>query len=865
MASLQEIMKNKATAMALSNHSVASVQIDTLENVENQIAAYSGDESEASSNDVAIAANSGTTGENWIKSNNYLWYDEYSDENLSYIDENKNITIDPSQVNLTQESFSQFIPFQMSRYYDGVDLTSKSLQIMFENSKGGSSIEVPVNVKYNNDKIRFGWLVSDNATAVAGNVKIEIQAIGRTSKGDNYLFKTRSNGFINIEKSLSGNGVIEPDMSWTNSFILLMNDKISEAQTASKEALSAAERAEESANMAVQAAEDSKVTINEAKEELGLSVSDAVNEKVKTALLDYYTKSEVDTLINNVDISSQLDEVRGEITTLDEKIQGQISTIQTELDDVVTQIENLDGLAKFDVEYDGKTMTFYNGETVMKEIEINSDPSLEWTTAYSAQVDEKISIAVTGVQESLDTYKAATDADLSSIHEAIDGLPETLESDYYTKTASDEKFATKTDLASTNQNVSVLSSSIETNKTNISTVSEKLIELQEEVNAIDKSPRVTYDFDYNNPEDPNGGENKFVVYKVENEGLENETRELQEVFTIQGGSGGGGGSVLKIEYVTASPIVATINDKVEIKFNFSGTDSSGDQIMDGQATWKVGSTIVATNLVTAGENTFDVTEYLTVGTQKVLLSITDDNGSLTTKTWTVQKLDVRLESDFNDKLTYPLGTIALSYTPFGAISKDIHFILDGEEIGTVTSAASGIPMGYTLPEQTHGSHLLEVYMTATINNNDIESNRILKDIIWYDETSKIPVIGCTQTNIKALQYDTTNIEYTVYDPTTESPKVTLAVDGEVVSTLTMEKNTDTWQFKSSEVGNHVLTITCGETVKTINVEVEKLDITVEPVTAGLVIDFNPVGKSNSDTDRVWSNENYAMSVSDNFD
>ena len=313
----------------------------------------------------------------------------------------------------------------MPRYYDGADLMGKSLLVRFENKNGEGNYLTPVNVEYSDTTIRFGILPDKNFTAVAGEVKIEIQAIGVTSKGTEYVWKTRS-GILNVEQSLAGSGIITPSTDWTTSFITQVNEKVAEAQTASQQALQAASQAEEAANMALQAAADSQVTIEEAKEELDLSVSIAVNDKVATALLDYYTKSEVDTLIDNVDISSQLDEVRGEITTLDEKIQGQISTIQAELDDVVTQIENLDGLAKFDVEYDGKTMTFYNGETVMKEIEINSDPSLEWTTAYSAQVDEKISIAVTGVQESLDTYKTATDADLSSIHEAIDGLPETL-------------------------------------------------------------------------------------------------------------------------------------------------------------------------------------------------------------------------------------------------------------------------------------------------------------------------------------------------------------------------------------------------------------------------------------------------------
>ena len=44
-----------------------------------------------------------------------------------------------------------------------------------------------------------------------------------------------------------------------------------------------------------------------------------------------------------------------------------------------------------------------------------------------------------------------------------------------------------------------------------------------------------------------------------------------------------------------------------------------------------------------------------------------------------------------------------------------------------------------------------------------------------------------------------------------------------------------------------------------------MDINVSPVTAGLEFDFNPVGYSNSSANRLWSNNDVTMTVSDNFD
>ena len=96
-------------------------------------------------------------------------------------------------------------------------------------------------------------------------------------------------------------------------------------------------------------------------------------------------------------------------------------------------------------------------------------------------------------------------------------------------------------------------------------------------------------------------------------------------FKIVGGGGGSATtSTLKIEYITKSPFVVTANDKAIIKYNFSGLDSSGDAITEGSYTWKIGNRVIATGTAINGENSFDATNFISTGTQKLLLTITDE-------------------------------------------------------------------------------------------------------------------------------------------------------------------------------------------------------------------------------------------------
>lgn len=737
---------------------------------------------------------------NWQRHTDYVYYSVFSDDNISTINNNKDINLDSKQFNITQEENSQYIPFEMPRYYDGFDLVNTAISIHYTTKSGKHGASKPINVSFNDEKIRFGWLVDANATIDVGTLEFEIHAYGTVTGNDGipkgYIWKTKSNKNLNVLQSLCDceDVINDIDDSWLQELVTDIAEKIANEikNVAVGEQVAAAENAatsaEQSANSAKQYAENA---------------STAATETVSAVLEDYATTDYVDEAVASVDVTEQLK-------------------------DYVTN--------------DTLVNDYYN--------KTDSDAKLAASLESYATKD--------------DVANAISSADLDSYYK---------KTETYSRSEVDEKVANvKVDLTGyatetyVNNKTNAMSSAIETNEENISSLSTTVGNLQSAVDSIDTSPRLTYDVAYNDAEDEDVGENVFVLYEIENEGTDDEVKTAKQKFTIVGGSGGSAtSSSLKISYVTTSPLVVTTNDKAVITYNFSGTDSSGDDVPEGAYTWKIGTKVIATGTAINGENTFDATDYISVGTQKLTLSIVDDAGSLVTKSWTVQKVDVRIESTFNDTITYPIGDVSFSYTPYGAIDKTVHFILDGKELTSVDTKVSGVPMSYTLPSQEHGSHLLEAYITAELNGNTIETNHIYKDILWYDSTNNAPVIGCTQQNITAKQYDSTSIIYTVYDPDTETPTIILAVDGDVISTLTLNSVTSVWQYKSSEIGDHVLTITCGETVKTINVTVVELGIEITPVTAGLAFDFDPTGYSNSDADRLWSDGDVAMTVSDNFD
>ncbi len=797
----------------------------------------------ASEDDFAVYADDG-----YESVEGYTQYSQYTDDKYSMVDTNKNITMDSSQINITQEKNSQYIPFQMPRFYDGIDLSAREMTISIRCSDkltGGTPHEYNViNVKRNSSYIRFGWLIDEAVTIKPGDYIFEIRVVGQV--GDlKYAWTTRPNGKINVLQGIDQDDFVEvSDRGWMTSFEARIIEYVNNAQSYAQEAANSA----------------AKINVDSITSDVISKVND--NFINTTSLKNYYTKTQTDTKISDslkpintaINSISSLSHLKAEYDNKSGKLTLK-DTSKTVGKDELSSV-TINGLANLAVTYtavDGAgQLTFMNGSSKMFDVNIGSiDPSAEWVTTNITP----ITTDVKALKESSNTHDTKIKA-LEDSNKTLTGKVSTNET-----SISDLKKVTtdipqlKNNVTQVTNDINIVKKNVSDNKTDIDNLGKSIDTMEGEIEELKNNPAASeYDVDYSD-------EGVFSWIK---------DGETLKTFTIKGG-GGGGSETTTITIERKNPETATgiflLGDKAVIEYSWSSVDNQGDATGVGTATWKVDNTTVASSSVGQGSNKIDLTEYLKVGTNNIRLTIVDSFGTLSSKTWTISIVEFKLESTFDETLFYS-DEVSFRYTPYGNINKTIHFIFDGRELDSVNTSSSGRQLSYTLPKQTHGAHLLKVYMTANVNNQDIQSPTIIKDIIWVDPDDRTPIIGCSMPEFTTKQYHATNIPYVVYDPDHNPATVKLAVDGNTVSTLSVNRTVQTWSYKSSDVGNHDLTISCRKVTKILKANIEKLDIDVEPVTANLEFDFNPTGYSNSDENRLWKDKthtNVAMTVSDNFD
>jgi hypothetical protein len=160
-------------------------------------------------------------------------------------------------------------------------------------------------------------------------------------------------------------------------------------------------------------------------------------------------------------------------------------------------------------------------------------------------------------------------------------------------------------------------------------------------------------------------------------------------YDLGAGGGGGGSGVTEMKVSVAVdpstgksmwPTYVAVGGKCIVGINWSST-------RDGAATGRgtiyayVAGKLVETRAVNQGLVTFDLTEYIVSGENKVEIRVVDNYSNTKNIIDIISGVTLKLSSNFEDDLSYS-GDITFTYIPTGDITKNVYFIIDGAQYGS---------------------------------------------------------------------------------------------------------------------------------------------------------------------------------------
>ena len=129
------------------------------------------------------------------------------------------------------------------------------------------------------------------------------------------------------------------------------------------------------------------------------------------------------------------------------------------------------------------------------------------------------------------------------------------------------------------------------------------------------------------------------------------------------------------------------------KIRWSSTEN-GISTGPGVLSITVNGTQKYLNSVEQGVFSKDIGEYLAAGSNTVRFVITDIYGNSKTVNMSVTCVALTISSTFDNTVAFS-GEIAFPYTPVGAASKTVHFILDGCDV-RICGGSSTVPLCVSL-------------------------------------------------------------------------------------------------------------------------------------------------------------------------
>ena len=326
-------------------------------------------------------------------------------------------------------------------------------------------------------------------------------------------------------------------------------------------------------------------------------------------------------------------------------------------------------------------------------------------------------------------------------------------------------------------------------------------------------------------------------------------------------------------------LAETKNNYIDFTFdtmNKSG-QSVGEDVICTYTFIKGGNKKIVTEKYRYGQAVhFKVDDYISTGANTVTVGIVGQNTLAATAIGiTYQVVDLKLSDTYDISQSYnlvsnPSSTAAIPYAVSGYGTKVMEWYLDGKLLDYVKVEDEIVDVSTTrtkyipLSNLSQGAHSLQYRAYTILNGEKFYSDIIYHDLIVITGANKNPVIGVSAIipvgndivtgNLQLFgitQYIPYELNFAVYNPqTVASTNATVAIDGNTASVVQTHNGEQAiYSLRPDEYGLKTLTITAGETVYTVILNITKSSISLAPITDGLQLDLMALGKSNNDVNR----------------
>lgn len=375
---------------------------------------------------------------------------------------------------------------------------------------------------------------------------------------------------------------------------------------------------------------------------------------------------------------------------------------------------------------------------------------------------------------------------------------------------------------------------------------------------------------------------------------------------IPAGSGGGGGgdtSTTKI-VLNASVDNAIIKEggSSRLSYTYDHQYSSGDDkgMSTGQkATLQIqvlrGSTTMYTQTiqdVSKGSYTFDLSNYLLVGTTEVYVIATTTD-PLTGKQQvkrsylTVKVVTLSLTSSYNLANSISGGgygsydTVSIPYAVSGSGTKVVTLYVDGKQQNAATVTRSGTTNGsfnLSMTGFSVGRHTVQIVaeMEAT-PDLVLKSESIYLDLLKSGNSA--PFIGTMMNfpdgrifttdhlspTMECGQYEQVKFDFVVYDPTSTPATMSVYRDNVRTQEVSVPRTTQSYVNRFINQEEIQMKFKCGTTEYPFHIDVIKSDIDLSETTSGLQLKLSSSGRSNNEADPGTWEYNGVQTAFNDFD